>query len=111
MTTQKSSKTDAVKHKNLLFQCDKIKQELKMSIQDELKKKIDRITIMDEFTHREQQVFILLVSGLSIADIARKIVLSIGGIKWRLTRIYKKCDVSSREQLLLKFGYIRYLNL
>ncbi len=53
-------------------------------------------------TSREFQIMHMVLSGLEITDIAKKIFLSTHGVKWRLTQVYWKFGVENRLQLIEK---------
>lgn len=56
-----------------------------------------------ELSPRERQVFMLLLKGTSRNDIANQLKLSSHTITDYIKEIYRKLDVSSRPELLLKF--------
>lgn len=51
-------------------------------------------------TLREQEVFELMVQGVSIPDIAERASISYGTAKTHVNHIYKKFDVHSRDEVL-----------
>lgn len=53
-------------------------------------------------TDRELEIMQLVLTGVSIPDIAMKIFLSIAGVKWRLSSVYSKFTVRNRLQLIKK---------
>lgn len=55
-------------------------------------------------TSRETEVLGLVVDGLDVAAIAEKLVISVGTVKAHLHRIYRKCGVSGRSDLMRAFG-------
>ena len=55
-------------------------------------------------TPRETEVLRLVIDGLDAAAIAEKLVISMGTVKAHLHRIYRKCGVSGRSDLIRAFG-------
>lgn len=55
-----------------------------------------------ELTDREFSIMQMVLSGLSIEDIAIKIYLSRAGVKWRLSSVYHKFGVANRLELIKK---------
>ncbi len=53
---------------------------------------------MEALNSREQEILHLLADGLSDREIADKLVLSLGTVKWYNRQIYSKLGVSSRTQ-------------
>jgi LuxR family maltose regulon positive regulatory protein len=54
--------------------------------------------LIDPLTEREQEVLELIAAGLSNQQVAEKLVLSTGTVKWYTSQIYQKLGVSSRTQ-------------
>lgn len=67
---------------------------------DPLQKKLE--TEETVLTDRELEIMQLVLTGVSIPDIAMKIFLSTAGVKWRLSSVYYKFDVRNRLQLIKK---------
>lgn len=66
----------------------------------------NRQNIMDSFhllSRREMEVLELLGSGLSNAEIASQLVITIGTVKNHVTHIFEKLGVNDRMQALIKF--------
>jgi RNA polymerase sigma factor (sigma-70 family) len=62
----------------------------------------ERISALNEqMTKREQDVFCLVMEGLSTREIAAQIHMSEPTVKQHLTRLFKKFDASNRTQLIL----------
>jgi LuxR family transcriptional regulator, maltose regulon positive regulatory protein len=59
-------------------------------------------TLAEPLTQREQEVLRLLVAGLSNADIASRLVITVGTTKRHVLHIYGKLDVRSRAQAIIK---------
>lgn len=55
-----------------------------------------------ELTKREQEVLDCLMDGLSYTETAEKLVLSIKTIKTHVISIFRKKDINSLQQLLVK---------
>lgn len=53
---------------------------------------------IEALSHQELRVLRLLVAGLSNADIARELVVSINTVKTHVKSIYRKLNVSSRDE-------------
>lgn len=56
----------------------------------------------DKLTKREQEVLDCLMDGLSYTETAEKLVLSIKTIKTHVISIFRKKDINSLQQLLVK---------
>lgn len=59
---------------------------------------IPKAELIDQLTGRELEVIRLIASGLPNADIAQKLHLTIGTVKWHANNIYSKLNVKSRIQ-------------
>lgn len=51
-------------------------------------------------TERELDILKLMVEGLSTQEVARKLFLTVGTVKWYINQIYNKLDVHSRYQAI-----------
>jgi serine/threonine protein kinase len=65
-------------------------------------------SIVERLTMREQEVLKYIVDGLSNNEIAEKLFITVGTVKWYITQIYKKLGVRSRVQAIVR---ARELNL
>lgn len=54
-------------------------------------------------TAKERQVFDLLFQGMIVDDIAQQIGITHAGASYFVKKIYKKLNVRSRPELLLRF--------
>ena len=63
---------------------------------------------MNVLTNREQQVFDLLVEGMKMEDIAKKLEITRNTVKYFTKRIYKKLGVKSKPELIIR--YLRKTN-
>jgi NarL family two-component system response regulator LiaR len=66
-------------------------------------------SVGDDLSQRERQVLALMTEGLSNAEIADRLVISVRTVKSHATHIYEKLDVSSRSQavsLALKLNLV-----
>src|SRR5260221_11550295 len=59
---------------------------------------LNRQPLEDQLTQRELEILHLITDGLSNQDIAERLVLTLGTVKWYLKQIYSKLQVSSRTQ-------------
>lgn len=55
-------------------------------------------------TPRETEVLRLMIDGLDVAAVSERLVISVGTVKAHLHRIYKKCGVNGRSELMRAFG-------
>lgn len=55
-----------------------------------------------ELTNREQVVLTELDAGLTIAEVARKLVVSVNTVRTQVKSAYRKLDASSREDALMR---------
>ena len=58
--------------------------------------------LLDPLTEREVEILHLLADGLSNREIAQKLFLTLGTIKWYNKQIYSKLGVHSRTQAVSK---------
>lgn len=56
------------------------------------------------FTPRETEVLRCVIDGLDSAEIASRLVIASGTVKAHLHRMYQKCSVSGRDELMRLFG-------
>lgn len=61
---------------------------------------IENITMKYKLSPREAEVLLLLAQGYSAPFIADKFFISIGTVKTHIKRIYMKCGVSKRDELI-----------
>ena len=59
-------------------------------------------SVVEQLTIREQEVLSLLVDGLSNHDIADRLVITTGTVKWYITQIYRKLHVRGRVQAIVR---------
>ena len=55
-----------------------------------------------ELTNREQVVLTELDAGLTVAEVARKLVVSVNTVRTQVKSAYRKLDASSREDALMR---------
>ncbi|MEG6523383.1 LuxR C-terminal-related transcriptional regulator [Desulfotomaculum sp. 1211_IL3151] len=58
--------------------------------------------LIEPLSEREREVLSLIASGLSNADIAQKLHLTVGTVKWHANKIYSKLNVKTRIQATAK---------
>jgi predicted ATPase/DNA-binding CsgD family transcriptional regulator len=58
--------------------------------------------LLDALTTREQEILGLIAEGLSNQDIAERLFLTLGTVKWYNKHIYSKMDVRSRTQAIIR---------
>lgn len=68
----------------------------------------DNWQLVDPLTERELEILHFIADGLSNHEIATKLFISIGTVKWYCSQIYNKFGVKSRTQAIL---YAKQLNL
>ena len=59
----------------------------------------------DTLSEREKEIVQLLLSGLSNAQIGKKLFISLNTVKFHIKNIYEKLEVKSRLHLLKKFSH------
>lgn len=57
---------------------------------------------MKDFTERERDVLVCLLTGLNNIEIAEKLVVTLSTVKAHLTSIYKKLSVRDRGQAIVE---------
>jgi DNA-binding NarL/FixJ family response regulator len=81
-------------------------ESLKSVVQDvlnnssDMESRIKRLSEEKKLTNRETEIFLLLSKGLSNREIANATETSERTVKAHISSIFKKCDVSSRAELL-----------
>ena len=61
---------------------------------------------LDSLSNREMEVFELLLSDKTQAEIADDLFVSPSAVHFHCKNIYKKLSISSRKQLLIKYKYL-----
>ena len=64
--------------------------------------------LVETLTPREQEILQRLIAGQSNREIAAELVVTVGTVKWYITQIYRKLNVRSRVQAIVRS---RELNL
>ncbi len=59
---------------------------------------IPKTELIEPLSKRELEVLSLIASGLSNADIAQKLYVTVGTVKWHANNIYSKLKVKTRIQ-------------
>ena len=62
----------------------------------------EREYLIEPLTQREMDILRLLAEGLSDREIAQRLVLAEGTVKWYNKQIYSKLGVNGREQAVSK---------
>src|SRR5258708_22885476 len=57
-------------------------------------------TVKDQLTQRELKILRLIADGLSNQEVAERLFITLGTVKWYLKQIYSKLQVSSRTQAI-----------
>lgn len=57
---------------------------------------------VEVLTLREQEILALIVDGLANKEIAQKLTLTVGTVKWHIYQIYNKLGVRSRVQAIVR---------
>lgn len=57
---------------------------------------------VEVLTLREQEILALIIAGLANKEIAQKLTLTIGTVKWHVNQIYSKLGVRSRVQAIVR---------
>ncbi len=67
----------------------------------------DKIDPAKILTSREGEVFHLLLQGLKAKEIAHQLSITPSGVNYFVKRIYKKLQVKSRVELILRYFDLR----
>jgi LuxR family maltose regulon positive regulatory protein len=65
--------------------------------------------LIEPLSDRELEVLHLIAAGASNQQIAEKLVLTVGTVKWHLSNIYSKLGVNSRTQAVAQARELRLL--
>lgn len=57
---------------------------------------------VENLTLREQEILALITAGLANKEIARRLTLTVGTVKWHVNQIYSKLGVRSRVQAIVR---------
>lgn len=69
----------------------------------------ERSSFLDALTGRELEILRLVANGYSNHDIARKLIFSVGTVKWYVHQIYRKLGVGSRTQAIARARELKLL--
>jgi LuxR family maltose regulon positive regulatory protein len=61
-----------------------------------------RQPLIEPLSERELEILRLIAAGMSNGEIAEKLVVTVGTVKWHLNNIYGKLDVRSRTQAVAR---------
>ncbi len=67
------------------------------------------IPLPDPLTERELEILHLISTGLSNREIAERLVLALGTVKWYIGEIYSKLHVASRTQAIARARELKLL--
>jgi LuxR family maltose regulon positive regulatory protein len=65
--------------------------------------------LIEPLSERELEILRLIAAGMSNGEIAEKLVVTVGTVKWHLNNIYGKLDARSRTQAVAKARELRLL--
>ncbi|HEY8499603.1 MAG TPA: helix-turn-helix transcriptional regulator [Clostridia bacterium] len=65
---------------------------------------IDSVKIL---TPREKQVFYMLLEGMKAKEIALKASISVSGVNYFIKRIYRKLNVNTKTELVIRYFEFR----
>lgn len=65
--------------------------------------------LIEPLSERELEILHLIAAGLSNGEIAEKLVVTVGTVKWHLNNIYGKLDARSRTQAVARARELRLL--
>src|SRR5438128_1892216 len=71
----------------------------------------DKPELLDPLTERELGILRLIAEGLSNGEIAEKLILSLGTVKWYNTQIFDKLGVKNRTQAIARIREWHLLDL
>jgi LuxR family maltose regulon positive regulatory protein len=77
------------------------------ALQDSLTKsspqaRLDRKGAIHEISRREREILTQISAGLSNTEIAERLFISVGTVKWHLNNIFGKVDAKNRMQAVLR---------
>jgi DNA-binding CsgD family transcriptional regulator len=61
-------------------------------------------------TQREKQIFYILLEGMKAKDIAANASISVSGANYFIKRIYRKLNVNTKTELVLRYFMFRQNN-
>lgn len=74
-------------------------------LEDEMKEvQVQLVDLIDGFTNQEKTIFESLLQSKTNEQIGEELFISTKTVNNYVCRIYKKVDVSNREELLQKYG-------
>jgi WD40 repeat protein/serine/threonine protein kinase len=68
------------------------------------------VTIEAQLTQREHEILRLIVDGLANKEIAQRLTLTLGTVKWHVNQIYGKLGVRSRVQAIIRARELELLS-
>lgn len=75
-----------------------------MPVDEECQHGIDSIK---RLTPREKQVFYMLLEGMKAKEIALNASISVSGVNYFIKRIYRKLNVNTKTELVLRYFEFR----
>jgi LuxR family maltose regulon positive regulatory protein len=67
------------------------------------------VDLLEPLSERELELLQLMATGMSNRDIADKLFLTVGTVKWHLNNIYSKLDVRNRTQAVARARALKLL--
>lgn len=66
-------------------------------------------SLPDSLTEREHEILYLLADGLNSREVAERLTLSVGTVRWYLKLIYSKLDVHNRSEAIAQAKDLKLL--
>lgn len=99
-----------VRHLSPVFVDDLLKAFDGCKSDNALRGDVPNAELIEPLSKRELEVISLIASGLSNADIAQKLHVTVGTVKWHANNIYLKLNVKTRTQATAKARKMGLLN-
>jgi DNA-binding CsgD family transcriptional regulator len=92
-------------HRNVSYRVFMALDEAKrwlLSEQNEMSTHVSENAVAGLLTQRETDILKLVMEGRSNQEVANILTIGVGTVKWHLQRIYRKLDVQTRTQAIVK---------